>query len=1408
MSRPGSSSSESLDDRVAALLAGASDEVRGADPETLAGLIRELAHRRDELERENCQLRQGMARKERINAVLATIRNVSQLVVAEDSARRLIERACVCLTESMGYHSAWIALLGEAARDALDSADDGAVLATASAVPGGGFARLRERLARGEFPDCMQAALASGETFVTDAPGDQCHACPLAAEYGGCAGVARGLRFADRSYGVLSVSVPDDYARDPEEQALFRELADDLGFALHRIATGRELRASQRDLRRAQSMVRMGFWRFDLGAGTATANEEARAIYGIADREWTIAAIQTVPLPEYRQRLDAALTALVEEGRPYDVVFRIRRPSDGAVCDIRSVAEYDREQRVVFGTIQDVTDARRHLERIALLGLMLDESPAVIVVHDHDGKTLYANREAVRLHGYADEREFLDLGLRDLDVPWSAALVAERLRQIDEHGEARFEVAHYCKDGTTIPLEIIARTIEWHGQPAILSMGIDIRDRKAAEASMRLQSLVLDQITDLVTVTDLDGTITYVNQAELGLLGYPKEELVGKTVGMYGEDPTRGASQREIVETTRRQGQWRGEIVNRRADGRELILDCRTRLVHDERGTPVALCGIATDITARKRAEEEIRRHAERLRTIVEILQHHHDDLQGFLDYALNKAVSLTRSRFGYIYFYDEVRREFTLNSWSKDVMPSCSVAHPQTRYELARTGIWGEAVRQRMPILLNDFQGENPLKKGYPEGHVPLSRFLTVPVFHQDAIVAVVGVANKETDYGETDTLELTLLMDAVWKSVETLRGEQALRESEERNRLLSDVTMEGILIHRQGVAVDVNPSLARMVGFSREELLGNDFLTLIHPDDLGTALENMTKEAVQPYVIRVMRKDGSWFFAEVESRDFEREGERLRVSAVRDVSRRLEALNALKESEERFRQVYEHMAVGVARVGLDFRIQAANAAYCGMLGYSEEELVGKHLRDITRPEVVEENLRLQEQLCRGEIPHYRMEKTFVHRDGHPVHGILDASLVHDAAGKASYFLGSVVDITEARKAEQEHEKLRAQLVQAQRMESVGRLAGGVAHDFNNMLNVILGHAEMVLDDLPEASPLRADILEIQKAGQRSAQLTRQLLAFARRQTVAPKVLDLNETVAEMLSMLGRLIGEDIDLLWKPGHALEPVRIDPAQVDQILANLCVNARDAIGHRPGKITIETGSAEFDDAYCADHFGFAPGTFALLAVSDDGCGMDAETKANIFEPFFTTKGVGEGTGLGLATVYGIVKQNGGFVSVYSEVGEGTSFHIYLPVHVAPCGARPAQAGSSPPPAVGSETVLLVEDEPTILKMVAKMLERLGYTVLAAKLPGEAIRMAREHSGDIHLLLIDVVMPEMNGRDLAQSLLALRPDLKRLFMSGYTSNVIAHHGVLEEGVSFIQKPFSQRVLGEKLRQVLGK
>lgn len=508
-----------------------------------------------------------------------------------------------------------------------------------------------------------------------------------------------------------------------------------------------------------------------------------------------------------------------------------------------------------------------------------------------------------------------------------------------------------------------------------------------------------------------------------------------------------------------------------------------------------------------------------------------------------------------------------------------------------------------------------------------------------------------------------------------------------------------------------------------------------------------------------------------------------------------------ALRESETNYRLLADNTLDAIWTMDFDWVFTYVNPACFALSGYTPEEWIGSRLQnhcdnanfDLITQRIAEEMAKVPEST--GVIFDARMIK----KNGESFPVEIRCNFFHNENGQLSGLQGTTRDITERK-------VLEAQLIQAQKMESVGRLAGGVAHDFNNMLSVILGHVELAIQQMDPTHPLHKDLIEIQKAAERSASLTRQLLGFARKQTVCPRLLDLNETIEGMLIMLRRLIGEEIILNWQPDAALWSVKMDPSQIDQILANLCINARDAI-QAGGKVIIETKNSQIDQDYCLNHPGLVPGEYVLLTVSDDGCGMDKETIAHLFEPFFTTKEIGKGTGLGLATIYGIVKQNNGFIDVYSEPGQGSIFHVYLPRYLGKIEAIP-KAPSAAPLAHANETILLVEDEPAILKMIATMLQQLGYKVLTAPTPAKAIRLASESTEKIDLIMTDVIMPEMNGRELANTLSVQYPAIKHLFMSGYTADVIVHHGVLEDGVHFIQKPFSKEDLSINLRKALGK
>ena len=502
-----------------------------------------------------------------------------------------------------------------------------------------------------------------------------------------------------------------------------------------------------------------------------------------------------------------------------------------------------------------------------------------------------------------------------------------------------------------------------------------------------------------------------------------------------------------------------------------------------------------------------------------------------------------------------------------------------------------------------------------------------------------------------------------------------------------------------------------------------------------------------------------------------------------------------ALRDSEARYRALVEGSIQGLS-IHRGFVIEFANASLAAMFGYAgPPELIGRDLRVLVAPDEIPRVEGYAAACQEGGPAPPRYEFQGVRRDGTLIWVETLMSVTSWRHGTA--LLATFVDVTERK-------RLEDHLRQSQKMEAIGRLAGGVAHDFNNLLTVISGRAQIELLRPELSGPSRRNIDLIAEAASRASTLTKQLLAFSRKQVLQPRVLDVDIVVARMEPLLRRLIGEDIDLVTATEPGLGRVRADPGQLEQVVLNLAVNARDAMP-RGGRLTVETANAELDEAYARQQADVHPGPYVILAVSDTGVGMDAETRAHLFEPFFTTKGVGEGTGLGLATVYGIVKQSGGHITAYSEVGRGTTIKIYLPRVDAASEVR----GAEPEPVVlrrGSETVLLVEDDEAVRELTCEVLEMHGYTVLAVADAGEAPRVLEGASRPIHLLVTDVVMPRLSGRELTERLRSLRPGLKVLYISGYAGTAVVHHGVLDPGTPFLQKPFTPDALLRSVRKVL--
>lgn len=692
-------------------------------------------------------------------------------------------------------------------------------------------------------------------------------------------------------------------------------------------------------------------------------------------------------------------------------------------------------------------------------------------------------------------------------------------------------------------------------------------------------------------------------------------------------------------------------------------------------------------------------------------------------------------------------------------------------------------------------------------EDRLPVEARTEVVFFRMDG-TTVWGETSGEPVIFDGENGALVFVQDITERKI----AEKQLRANEEMFRTIADYAADWeSWFDPSGSLIWVNPYAERITGYTPEEMLEmpDFFTTLVHPDDRKKALHQISmvfdgrEPAGENYEVRIIRKDGKALWLSINWQAIvDENGRNLGIrSSGRDVTDRKIAEAQNRQWQDLMRYIIEHDPNAIAVHDNDLRYIFVSRRYLEDYGVREEDVIGKFHYDVF-PDIPEKWKEVHRRALAGEVLSAK-EDRFERMDGTVDYANWECRPWYHQDGTIGGIILYTEVVTERKRAQQEKAEMEEQLRQAQKLESLGRLAGGVAHDFNNMLSIINGYAEISMEMIDDSDPLRGNIGEILRAGKRSSEIVRQLLAFARRQTISPVRMNMNDIVSGMLRMLQRLIGENIELFWNPGGNLRPVKMDPSQIDQILANLVVNARDAI-EDVGRITIETKNVEIDEDYCRTHAEFITGSFVMLAVSDDGCGMDETIRENLFEPFFTSKPTGKGTGLGLPTVYGIVKQNKGFVNVYSEPGQGTTFRIYIPcipeeMDTTPDHEEKAISG-------GAETILLVEDEPAILTMGRTMLQKMGYTVLSAGRPGEARKIAAGHSGAIDLLITDVIMPSMNGRELAGLIQAIHPEMKVLFMSGYTADVIGTRGELDKELAFIHKPFSMNELSAAIRKAL--
>lgn len=1046
-------------------------------------------------------------------------------------------------------------------------------------------------------------------------------------------------------------------------------------------------------------------------------------------------------------------------------------------------------------------------ENDKILKIILSASPSGIV-HTRDNLILWANEAWEKLFGFVNQDEYTGKNI---------SIIFETRNAYEKHWDASYDgltlgktsvtdIRLVRKDGSVFDANVRTKLLDpkrpFNGNVSIIT---DISDIKSLQEDLcverrRFDSLGKNSPFGLVMLQP-DGSFSYANPKFEEMFGYslddvpngrewlkkayPDPEYRSEVISAWLEDAkgsTTGESRPRVFFVTCK-------------DGSEKIIQFRP--VKLDTGEDLMTF---EDITERKRAEDGMRLNETRLEKIVDILHYKASSVQDFLDHALEGALALTHSKLGYIYFYDEDREEFVLNTWSKEVMKECLIANPQTRYELEKTGIWGEAVRQRQPILVNDFQAPNPLKKGYPEGHASLQRYLTVPVYIGARIVAVVGVANKETDYSQTDILQLTLLMDSVWKGVNRLDMEKALRESETTLKAVLQTTPIGIGLVTDGMFRWINDSLSVITGFSTDELLGKSPCVLYRADQEINQADIFTPMATgvtgrQTMETRWKRKDGSFVDILLSSSEMSPGDPSAGIvfSAI-DITERKLFQQDLEESEERMRLLLEAAPMGI-RIATQGKYSYANPAFLRMFGYnSSEEIEGLPVEQLyvkdDRPLVKERNSKRAKGI--GVNHHYSVRG--IRNDGSHFDLETWGSEISYKGRRSTFRF--LIDVTESN-------SLRAQLLQAQKMEAIGTLAGGIAHDFNNLLQVVLGYSEIMLTREHQNELDCNDLERIHSAAKHGAELVRSLLTFSRKVETRYVPVNLNQEIIQVKHFLCRTIPKTINIDLRLGKSLGLIKADPSQLSQIVMNLGLNAVDAMPNG-GTLTIKTDVVHLDEGYPIESLTEArQGSYVLLSVSDSGQGMDEATLSHIFEPFFTTKEPGKGTGLGLATVYGIVKQHGGHVICRSKPGMGSSFEVYFPLTEEKIDLKVQNVDT--PIRVGTETILLVEDEEAIRELGAALLNQVGYEVIVGVNGKDALEIYRSEMDRISLVLMDIIMPEMDGLKCLSEILKINHEAKVIITSGLSETEHFHRQM--SGVKgFIHKPYDIAEFLGTIRNVL--
>ena len=1101
-----------------------------------------------------------------------------------------------------------------------------------------------------------------------------------------------------------------------------------------------------------------------------------------------------------------------------------------------------RQLTLLMSGMWRIVQRKRAEEELQKLAAVVRHSSELVNLATLDGQMVFLNAAGSRMLGVepsaVGQRTILDV----IPDEWHALVQNEVLPALRAGNTWEGELAYRnLQTGALTDVHAMVFSVRdpRTGAPQYLAnVSLDVGERKRAEQALRDSEALMQSIFRAapvaIGIVDPDRKIRSINDCILKILGYRPDEIIGQnTRKFYFTEEDYQLAGRASQQPHPQFGIVRSEHHMRHKDGGEVhVIVNQAPLRWGEPGAGSVFT--LMDITERKRAEQALQsrivamtRPLDDASTITFSDLFDVDEIQKIQDmFAKSTGVAsiithpdgtpITKPS-NFCRLCSAIIRKTTqglCNCYRSDAIigrynPRGPIVQP-----CLSGGLWdaGASITVGGKHVANWLIGQVQNERLDPERMLQYADQIGVDREEFRAALAEVPVMSEEQFKTVADTLFLLAneLSIKAYQNVQQARFIADLKRTEEERDRLFNLSIDMLCVAGfDGHFKQVNPAWTRTLGWSAEELTKPAWLDLVHPDDMAATIAAGDRlrrgEEVRSFENRYRCKDGTYRWLSWNS--YPLMAQELIFAVCRDVTDGKRTEEALNESLARFTSFAEATRYGFGMANLDATITYVNTALADMLGEAHpHDAVGRKFLAYYPPDSAEK-LKTEVLPVLMDKGHWQGELELLTRDGRKVPVDENYFVIHDPEGRPRYIGDILTDITERKIAEEERAKLEAQLRQSQKMEAIGQLAGGVAHDFNNILTAIFGNVELATTALQAelSTPPKAfaGLQQIERSAQRASTLTRQLLAFSRRQLVQPEVLNLNATLRDLEKMLHRLLAENITLEQNLAEDLAPTKADAGQLEQVVMNLVVNARDAMPNG-GRLTLETQNVVLDEAYVELHPGARPGAQVVLTVSDTGHGMDRATLEHIFEPFFTTKPKEQGTGLGLSTVYGIVKQAGGHVTVYSEPGIGTSFKVYLPaVHEPVSVAKPVRPAVGPS---GAETLIICEDDPAVRELTAQILARHGYTVLVAEDGQRALHLAGEHSGPIHLLVTDVIMPGMNGRQLSEALAAARPGIRTLFVSGYTSNVIAHHGVLDEHVNFLGKPYSRQQLLEKVREVL--